>query len=182
VNYSKICAELNISIQTLKNYLYYGEKTFVIQKLTPYFKSAKKEIIKSPVFYFYDLGLRNYSIGRFGSLFDFGLVFENFILNVLKEKIKLSGASLHFWRTKEKAEVDFIINFGKDVLPIEAKYRKFKFPKIERSLKSFIEKYSPEKAIIVNLNLKTKLKIKNTEVIFFPFYEMFYDREIRLEN
>jgi predicted AAA+ superfamily ATPase len=35
MNYSKISAELNISVQTLKNYLYYAEKTFILQKLTP---------------------------------------------------------------------------------------------------------------------------------------------------
>lgn len=171
VNYSRIAGELNISLKTLKNYLWYGEKTFVFQKLTPYFKNVRKEIVKSPVYYFCDLGLRNYSIGRFGELVEFGVIFENFILNIIKERIRWSGATVHFWRTKDKAEVDFVVNTGEEILPIEVKYKRLARPSVERSMRSFIEKYSPKKALVVNLTLKEKMRIGETEVIFLPFWE-----------
>ncbi len=171
VNYSRIAGELNISIKTLKNYLWYGEKTFVFQKLTPYFKNVRKEIVKSPVYYFYDLGLRNYSIGRFGGLVEYGPVFENFILNIIKERIRWSGSTVHFWRTKDKAEVDFVINVGEAIIPIEVKYRKLTRPSIERSMRSFIDKYTPKKAFVINLTLNKTIKIGKTEVIFIPFWE-----------
>jgi len=61
INYSEIASTLGISLQTLKNYLWYLEKTFIIKKLTPYFRNKRKEITKSPLIYFYDLGLRNYT-------------------------------------------------------------------------------------------------------------------------
>ena len=35
INFSEICSSLNISIQTLKNYLWYAEKTFILKKITP---------------------------------------------------------------------------------------------------------------------------------------------------
>lgn len=173
INFSKIASSLNISLSTLKNYLWYAEKTFVIETIRPFFKNIKKEIVKSPVCYFYDLGLRNYALGSFGNIVDYGKVFENFIFCNLKDLLKFKGATIHFWRTKEMAEVDFVIKQGEKVLLIEAKYQKLKKLKTERSLRSFIEKYSPEKAIIVNLTLKAKTKIKKTEVIFLPFFDIF---------
>jgi len=172
VNYSKIAGELNISIQTLKNYLWYGEKTFVLQRVSPYFKNARKEIVKSPVYYFFDLGLRNYGIGRFGSLVDYGPVFENFILNVIKERIRWSGSTVHFWRTKDKAEVDFVINTGEDVIPVEVKHRKLAKPTVERSMRSFIGKYSPKTAVVVNLALNERVMIGETDVRFVPFWKI----------
>ena len=174
VNYSRIASEVNLSIKTLKNYLWYAEKTFVLQKLLPYFRNVRKEIVKAPVYYFYDLGLRNYSIGRFGSLIEFGPVFENFILNILKETVRWSGTTIHFWRTKDKAEVDFVLDSVEEILPIEAKYKKMTKPTIERSLRSFIEKYSPFRAVIVNLSLKCKMQVGRTEVLFIPFWEMLF--------
>jgi len=168
-NYSRISSELNISIQTLKNYLWYAQKTFIIKKLTPFSKNIRKEIVKSPIFYFYDLGLRNYAIGSFGNLNDYGPIFENFIFDILREKIRFTGAIIHFWRSKDGAEVDFIVNLGKNIFPIEVKYRNFKKPEIERSLRSFIRRYHPKKAFIINLNLTKRLKIKETEIIFLSF-------------
>jgi len=56
----------------------------------------------------------------------------------------------------------------------EVKYKKMTKPSIERSMKSFIEKYSPPRAILVNLSLKDKVKIGRTEVLFLPFWEMLF--------
>lgn len=172
VNYSKIAGELNVSVQTLKNYLWYAEKTFIVKRLNPFYRNIQKEIIKSPVFYFYDQGFRNYALSNFGNLNDYGFAFENLIFNILREKIRFSGAALRFWRTKNKAEVDFVISSGKEILPIEVKYKNFKKPEIERSLRSFIEKYHPEKSLVINLSLTEKLKIKGTKVIFLPFHKL----------
>jgi len=176
INYSELSSTLGISLPTLKNYFWYAEKTFIVYKLTPYFKNIRKEIAKSPIIYFYDLGLRNYALGLFGKInfsIDIGFLFQNFIFNILKEKYKFAGAEIHFWRTKDKAEVDFVIDFGEEVIPIETKYKKLKEPVIERSLKSFVEKYHPKEAWIINLSLDYETKINKTIFKFLPFYKLF---------
>ena len=68
-------------------------------------------------------------MGLYGNLYRHspaaaGFVFENLVFLLLKEQIKLSSAKLNFWRTKDKAEVDFIIERGTNVIPVEVKYRK----------------------------------------------------------
>ncbi|MCL0083620.1 ATP-binding protein [Thermodesulfovibrionales bacterium] len=175
INFSELASTLGISVLTVKNYLWYAEKTFVIQRLTPYFKNVRKEVTKSPVIYFYDLGLRNYSLGIFGNIKGMGqgFLFQNFIFNLLKEKFRFSGGSLHFWRTKDKAEVDFIVDFGREVIPIEAKYKKMNKPRVERSMKTFIEKYKPKESWVVNLNFEKEIEIEKTKVKFLPFHRIY---------
>lgn len=175
INFSEISSTLGISQKTVKDYLWYLQKTFILERLTPYFKNVRKEITKAPTFYFYDVGLRNYALGIFGNVQgsqNAGLIFENFIFNSLKEVLKLSSARVHFWRTKDKAEVDFVIDFAKEVVPLEVKYKELKEPEMTRSLRSFIEKYQPKKALVVNLGLKKALLIGKTKVIFIPFYNI----------
>ncbi len=174
-NYSELSSVLGTSLPTLKNYLSYAEKTFIIDRITPYFRNIRKEISKAPVFYFKDTGLRNYSVGRFGSLNntpDAGPVFENFVYNILREKLKLTAGSLHFWRTTDKAEVDFIIDTGKEILPFEVKFSGMKKAKTGRSLKSFISKYSPKRAYVINTLLQERIKEGKTEVFILPYWRL----------
>ncbi|MFH1777878.1 MAG: ATP-binding protein [Candidatus Omnitrophota bacterium] len=183
VNFNKIAQAIGISIQTLKNYFWYGEKTFVVQRVTPYFRNIKKEIIKSPVVYFSDLGLRNYSLGLFGNISaanEAGSAFENLIFTILTEKIRFQGASLHFWRTKDKAEVDFVINYGKSVVPIEVRYQRFVQPEITRSLRSFLEKYYPKNAFVITIDYAKSLRIENTNVHFIPYWQIILKNRIDL--
>ncbi|MEO0126349.1 MAG: ATP-binding protein [candidate division WOR-3 bacterium] len=178
VNYTELSSTLGIAVNTLKEYLWYLEKTFIIRKVSPFFRNIRKEITKSPVYYFNDLGMRNYAIGSFGSVNDTGFLFQNFVYNLLYEQIKNSSAKICFWRTKDKAEVDFVIDSGRDVYPIEVKYKRMSETEITRALRSFIEKYRPAKAFIVNLSLKKSIKLNKTMVYIIPFYEIiFYFKE-----
>lgn len=175
INYHEISSLLGISLPTLKNYFWYGEKTFVFNRLSPYSKNIRKEITKSPVVYFNDLGLRNYSLARFGNLqnpSDFGPVFENLVFKIIKEKTRFTSTTVHFWRTTDKAEVDFVIASGESVLPVEVKYKQVKGVKIGRALRSFIKKYKPKKAFIINLTLDAQVNIDSTKVFIAPFWKL----------
>ena len=128
------------------------------------------------MFYFYDLGLRNYAIGAFGNVVsphEMGLIFENFVFNILKEKFQNTSTEIHFWRTKDGAEVDFVIDSGKTQFPEEVKYRELKGIEMSRSFRSFIEKYHPKKAYIINLGLDKDLTLRNTKIYFIPFFKIY---------
>ena len=175
INLNEISSTVGISVQTVKNYLYYAEKTFVIKRLTPYYRNIRKEISKSPVVYFNDIGMRNFSIGQFGKymmLSEMGFLFQNLIYRLLHEKIKDEGSTLHFWRTKDRAEVDFVINKGREVIPVEVKCKEMKEKSIVRSLRSFISRYKPKEAFVVNISLKDEDMIEKTKIRFIPFFEL----------
>ncbi len=178
VNYTELSRTLDISLPTIKNYLWYAEKTFVVERVVPYFRNARKEITKSPVIYFHDIGLRNYAAGVFGipenEYNRDGFLFQNFVYRTLKEIVSVSqsGATINFWRTKDRSEVDLVLSFGRETLPIEIKYSVLKQSKIERSLRNFITAYNPKKAFVVNISFEGSLQIENTEVIFLPFWKI----------
>jgi predicted AAA+ superfamily ATPase len=175
VNLSELSSTLGISSKTVKEYLWYLEKTFILQKSAPYFRNIRKEITKSPLFYFYDLGLRNFALGNFGTLRDKGFVFQNFIFNILREQVHRGAAKICFWRTKDKAEIDFVIDGGSWQVPIEVKYRRLETPEITRALRSFIERYHPSKALIINVSLDTTVMVKETTIYLVPFYRVLHD-------
>jgi predicted AAA+ superfamily ATPase len=176
VNYSELSNTIGINILTLKNYIWYLEKTFILKRVSPFYKNIRKEITKSPIFYFYDLGMRNFALNVFGksdSILDKGFLFQNFIFNILTERVKETSATINFWRTQDKAEVDFVLNYGNKYIPIEVKYSLSKKAVVPRSLLSFIKKYKPGQAFIINLEKNDILKIGNTEIIFMPFYDLY---------
>ncbi|PIV18871.1 MAG: ATPase [Elusimicrobia bacterium CG03_land_8_20_14_0_80_50_18] len=175
VRYCELAAKIGISVPTVKKYLWYAEKTFAIKMVTPYFGNKGKEVVKSPVSYFIDSGLRNYILGVLGNVGHFpetGFSFQNFIFNILREKYLWSNYSLHYWRTLDKAEVDFVLEKGRTVIPVEVKFSNLKTVSVPRSMRSFIEKYKPKEAWIVNLDYTGEIKIAQTLVKIFPFYAL----------
>ena len=168
INMDEISNTLSIHQVTLDNYFYYLEQTFIIDRVRPYFRNIRKEIVKSPKVYFNDIGFRNFAINNFNKLDireDKGFVFENFVYLILKEK--LGGSyKINFWRTKAGAEVDFIILKDLKPIPIEAKAKYFKKPAITQSIRSFINTYKPGIAFVINLNLNEEIKIGSCLVRF----------------
>ncbi|KKU02677.1 MAG: hypothetical protein UX99_C0012G0005 [Candidatus Amesbacteria bacterium GW2011_GWB1_47_26] len=184
VNFSELSATLTASQLTVKKYLWYLEKTFIVQEVTPYFRNRRSEITKSPLYYFVDLGLRNYLFGLFPASitpFTAGHLFENFVLNHLQLQLPYYPFGFHFWRTTDGAEVDFVLERGPIPLPIEVKYQDLKKPVVPRSLKSFIRKYRPPMAYIVNLSLDLEIQIDTTKVVFLPYFHLDRLSDVRID-
>ena len=119
--------------------------------------------------------MRNFALRHFGRyiiLSELGFVFQNLVYHLLSEKKQYDGSKIHFWRTKDKAEVDFVINEGDEIMPIEVKCKELKDKEIGRSLRGFINRYNPAEAWVVNINFNDEEKIGETMVRFIPFSEL----------
>lgn len=176
VNITELSSTVDIDEKTVKHYLWYLEQTFILRQMTPYYRNTRKEIIKAPVYYFVDLGFRNWLLGLFG-LSQIptpvsGHLFENAIFNILKVQIDLTPLQIHFWRTRDQAEVDFVLEAGLEVIPIEVKYTKMQKPKITRSFRSFLLKYKPKKGYMVHLGGRFETEVDDTKVYTLPFYDL----------
>jgi len=175
VNITELSSTISISNKTVQQYLWYLGETFILKKVTPYFRNVRSEITKSPIYYFYDTGVRNYLLGLFGvpsiPLPFSGHLFENVVFNTVRQYIHFASTRIHFWRTTDNAEVDFVVNTGVEIMPIEAKYTKLVTTKTTRSFKSFLDKYSPKKAYVIHLGEKLEDTFNTTKITFLPFYE-----------
>lgn len=178
VNVSELSNTLGLSISTVKNYLWYLEKTYIIQKVTPFFTNIRKEITKSPVYYFCDIGMRNFSRGLFGRPvdIDLGFSFQNLVYQLLLERFPYADTSIHYWRTKDKAEVDFIIKQGMTIKPVEVKYREMKKPEMQRSFRGFLERYKPADAYIINRSFEEDGATDETRVHWLPWWEIMFEQ------
>ena len=179
VNVSELASTVGIDEKTIKHYLFYLEQTFLIQKVTPFFRNTRSEVTKSPIFYFIDIGLRNWLLGLFGlpeiPISLSGHLFENLVFNMLKNQTELSPTQIHFWRTKDQAEVDFVLEKGLEVTPIEVKYTKLSKIEIPRSLRSFITRYKSTNAYIVNMGCEERSEmIESTKVQLLPYYKLIF--------
>lgn len=174
VNTTELSSTIDIADKTVQHYLWYLEKTFIIKKVTPFYRNVRSEVTKSPIYYFYDTGLRNYMLGLFGlpsipsSLT--GHLFENIIFNMLRDSATTSPTEIHFWRTRDQAEVDFVLETGLDVIPVEAKYTHLGEPEVTRSFKNFLLKYKPKKGYIIHLGEDFERELGGTKVYFIPFF------------
>ncbi len=171
IKYNSLTNTIDSYFKEVKQYLSILEETFILNRINPYHKNKTKEIKKTPKIYFVDNGLRNYIINNFNppSLrTDKGSLIENTVFSQFKknnDKIKIK-----YWRTKSEAEVDFILEKQQKLIPVEVKYSNFKAPNIPPSFKRFIEKYNPNKGIILTKGFWGKTNFKSTLVRFIPVW------------
>jgi len=161
VSFHELSTLLQQKTLAVKKYLNLLEKAFVLRMVKPYFTNKRTELVKNPKAYFTDTGLRNSIIGDFRLLRDRpdrGALVEN---HHFSEFLK-ADRDVEFWRTKSKAEVDFIVD-GRD--PVEVKSA-ISRPVAGKSLRSYIDKYAPKNAYVFNADLSDMLTIGHTAVHF----------------
>lgn len=166
INYNELGNLSGYNYLTLKKYLNILEKTFVCQRIHPFFSNKRKEIVKNPKIFFFDTGLRNYAVQNFSKLdlrVDKGQLNENFIFCQLIKK----GIIPNFWRNKNKEEVDFVIGIHGGQIVIESKSQ-FKQTKIPKSLSAFIKLHQPKASIVASDNYQNPLEIDKTPIYFLP--------------
>ena len=151
------------------------EKTFVMARSTPFYTNKRLELVKAPKFFFIDQGFRNAAIKNFlptANRPDAGAINENFVASELFKH----GYDLHYWRTKSKAEVDFVVEQKGDIIPVEVKTT-LREQEIPRSFRSFIEKYMPSKGFIASDQALSERMVKETCVSFVPHWYLRFSNE-----
>lgn len=165
LEYSSIMREFHMDYRTIENYLSILINTYIISLIPPFHKNLITELKKARKIYFIDTGFRNSIINNFLPLnnrTDKGFLMENFILNELRSL----GFEVYYWRTAGKAEVDFIIKVGDEVIPIEVKSG----GSIGRSLISFIKSYKPRNALIFTEGSFKSEEIYGTKIFHIPYF------------
>jgi predicted AAA+ superfamily ATPase len=161
ISYDNVGKTLGITFPTLKKYLDAMEKSYLIVRVKPFFTNKNKELTKQPKIYFLDCGMKNIITGDFPSE-PKGKDYENYVLSELLK----AGFTPKYWRSKTKAEVDFVLDMGPNIIPVEVKVSAGSYT-VGRSLQSFISHYKPKKAYIVYYDgTKRKKKMNGCEIAF----------------
>ena len=153
VSINKLSNALNLSAQTIENYINLLEQSFVIFRLRGFSRNLSKEISKMDKIYFYDVGVRNTILNNFSDLHlrnDTGNLWENFLI---AERIKANSydrlhKNIYFWRTYTGAEIDYIEENDGRINAFELKYSN----KLSRVPKTWEEQYPQSTFSTVNLD------------------------------
>lgn len=154
VNVNELANSSGLSYRKCEDYIYLLEQMFIIKMVEPFFTNKRKVITKMKKVYFTELGLRNIIIGNFNSIEnrnDNGALFENFVyLELLR--ILPSYTRIYFYRTKDGAEVDFIIDNMKQKFAIETKFKNLNKEFSLKSFKSITEIENIAETYLINRN------------------------------
>jgi predicted AAA+ superfamily ATPase len=128
VNLTSLANDCGISHPTARSWLSVLETSFIVKLLRPHHRNFNKRLIKSPKLYFLDTGLLCYLL-RVRTPDDLrthaqrGSIFESLVLSELTKNFLNRGLEpdLYFWRDSSGQEIDFLIDCGQDLVPIEAK-------------------------------------------------------------
>lgn len=166
IKYQELSTVTGLTYKEVKKHLNILEKTYIVSLIQPFFTNRRTELVKNPKVYFNDLGLRNFSLADFRSIStrnDIGNLMENYGFSLLR---KIYGEKIKYWRTKAKAEVDFVIEKEGSVYPIEIKYTSKRI--VGKSFYSFLEKFQPKTGLILTKDYLGEEKIGKTKVKFIP--------------
>ncbi|HUX43090.1 MAG TPA: ATP-binding protein [Rectinemataceae bacterium] len=147
VNLAAVSRETGVAAQTIKAYYQLLEDMFIGFSVPAFSGSARKSALSSPRFFFFDLGVRNAAAGL--PLVEAtvnaapGLLFEHWVGVQLMSKLSYQGSGgLSYYRTTDGAEVDFVLEQGGELTPIEVKWSENPSLKDARHLKAFIIEHS----------------------------------------
>lgn len=167
-NLTKLSLESGVSVPTIKEFYSVLEDTLVVEKVEPYLKNARKRILASPRYYFFDLGVRN-AIARVplnNNLLNVekGRLFEHAVVLEIIRRIRSLGLDfkVYYWRTGGGAEVDCIIDTGSGLIPIEIKAAERVAHSELRGLKSFMDSYNDVKKAFVITNGRVPEKLTDS--------------------
>ena len=120
VNQTELARDCGLPQPTVHRWLNLLETSYLALRLPAYAVNRTKRLIKSPKLYWGDTGL---ALHLAGADEPSGPHLENLVLQdlVAWRDARLERAEIGYWRTAIGEEVDFVVEAGRQLLPIEVK-------------------------------------------------------------
>jgi hypothetical protein len=158
LNQSTIATALELSSVTIKEYLSILHDTFIWRNLTSFENNPLKKVQKMPKGFFRDSGILHHLL-KLHDIDDLllhpsaGSSFESFMIEEIIRGLNCTfqtNMDFSFYRTRDKAEIDLILDGRFGVIPIEIKLGSTINQRMLKPLKSFIKDMQCEYGILIN--------------------------------
>jgi uncharacterized protein len=128
LNQADVAKDCGLSHATAHRYIKLLEVSNIISRVPAWYASRSKRLVKSPKVFFLDPSLSIFLSGytdreALVKSREVGGYFETLVYLHLRALCELMTpqAHLNFWRTSTRREVDFVLEHGRSILPIEVK-------------------------------------------------------------
>lgn len=167
---SEVGRDIGLSQSSVNRYLRLLEASCLLSRLDVYSANRTTRLIKTPKFYWTDPGLSLHLSQQEPT----GFHFENLIFCDLKSWSDLSGlqTNICYWRTTSGREVDFVIEAGQELLPIEIKSTKHPTVKDATGLRTFREQYASQTRSGLLLHAGQKLDWLTPGILAAPWWRV----------
>jgi len=174
INKSQIARDIEVDEKTIREYLSIAEGTFLWRMLYSYENNVKKSVVKMPKGYLRDSGLLNYllRIHDLNDLYEYpqvGNLFEAFVIEELIKGLQGKGIvnwQAYYYRTRNGAEIDLILEGFFGTIPIEIKYGSTVQMKKLTTLREFVKEHNLPFGIVINQS--DKLEWLCEEIVQIP--------------
>ena len=158
INKSNLARDIEINEKTVREYLTIAEGTFLWRMLYSYENNVTKSIIKMPKGYIRDSGLLHHllRIHELNDLYEHpqvGTLFETFVIDEIIKGLDAQGITnyqAYYYRTRNGAEVDLVLEGFFGVVPVEIKYGTTTSIKQLSSLQKFMQEQQLPVGIVIN--------------------------------
>jgi predicted AAA+ superfamily ATPase len=150
-NASSIAASLGVSSPTVTRYLDHLVQSLMLHRLEPFHANLGKRLVKSPKIYVRDSGLLHYLLGM-RNVHDLmghpntGASWEGFCIEQICNHLP-TGASVSFYRTAAGAELDVVVETGRETTGFEIKFSSA--PKVSKGFWQACEDIGVHKAYVM---------------------------------
>lgn len=128
LNYSSLADDCGISQPTAKKWLSIAEASYLLFRLPPYHRQARKRLVRMPKLHFLDTGLACWLLGirdvaQLRSHPLRGALFESWVVSEIYKALLNRGEQhgLCFYRSRDGVEVDLLIDHPAGTTLLEAK-------------------------------------------------------------
>lgn len=169
LNQSALAKALEISSVTAKEYLEILHSTFVWRNLRSFEKNSLKKIQKMPKGFFRDQGILHHllkldDLDRLLVHPQAGASFESFVIEEIIRGFQCTmkaGVEFNFYRTRDKSEIDLIIDGPFGIIPIEVKLGTKLKQQMLLPMKTFLGDTGARFGILVNNSEKIDMVAEN---------------------
>jgi predicted AAA+ superfamily ATPase len=167
ISFQNLSQKLGARFETISEYLFYLESSFLITLLKKFSRGGLTIAKSQPKICVNDSSLILALTGKkdiiFGEKEFLGRLIESMVVSHLR--FSLDKDAIFFWRD-ERGEVDIIVNLGKNVLPIEVKFKN----KFERSDFTTIYRFQKKFGTKKSLTLTEDFFSQEEGKIFIPVW------------
>ena len=167
--YAKLASILSLKVDTVKEYVFYLENTFLTDELPRFTSSRGARIYGPKKFYIRDNGILFHLLGKLS----YGQAFEQTVFNFLKTKYEPG------FYYENKKEIDFVIRRGGDVELWEAKYEVNK-EGLDQKLESYIKIAKQKKAkkiVFVTKDFVKADRVDKISIQYLPLWRLITDKK-----
>jgi len=152
IDQTRLAKEAGVTRVTVQRYYEILEDTLLAHRIDAFAKSGRRRLIQHPRYFLFDVGVFNALVGNFQASGDrLGVLFEHLLVSQIVSAARAHDADIRLstYRTEHGAEVDLIVELGRETWAIEAKASRTVGPSDTSGLRSFAELFDrPHHAVI----------------------------------